>query len=394
MAWHDGYLPGSFCGVPFSVKRATTRGGRNTVDHVFPRREETETEDMGRLPDKFTLSIYLLGDDYFDQREKFEDAIKRGSVGVLIHPYRGVHNVRVSGEFTAVEDSSEGRIIRYTVPFAVDRAVKLTVPGTDTKWFARQSKADVLSAAKSNFLDIFSLAQAPANAIRDARDAMDQGLSVIDSAKRIAGSAADFKRQIENTRGRLDALTANLEYLVDSFADLADWGIEEGTATRDQFREVRRVAEFASTLIGGAASNSESTYQAKQVQNLIQQQAIASMVGMIPDVPFTSDADAEDARDNLFWSMRATMEDESISDDLYAALRDAMKAVYDEVEERILTLPRFRDYESPEVTNTLALMWDFYGSIDEEEAFIERNEIIHPGFVPANVPLKIQVPDA
>ena len=223
---------------------------------------------------------------------------------------------------------------------------------------------------------------------------MDKGLSVIDSAKRIAGSAADFKRQIENTRGRLDALTANLEYLVDSFADLADWGIEEGTATRDQFREVRRVAEFASTLIGGAASNSESTYQAKQVQNLIQQQAIASMVGMIPDVPFTSDADAEDARDNLFWSMRAIMEDESISDDLYAALRDAMKAVYDEVEERILTLPRFRDYESHEVTNTLALMWDFYGSLDEEEAFIERNEIIHPGFVPANVPLKIQVPDA
>ena len=107
MAWHDGYLPASFRGVKFFVRRATTRGGRNTVDHIFPRSEETETEDLGRFPDKFDLDCYLLGDDYFKQREDFESALNQGGVGVLIHPYRGVYNVRVTGEFSAVEDSAE-----------------------------------------------------------------------------------------------------------------------------------------------------------------------------------------------------------------------------------------------------------------------------------------------
>ena len=393
MAWHDGYLEASFRGVTFFVKRATTTGGRNTVDHVFPRREETDTEDLGGLPKKFTISAYLLGDFYFAQRESFEEALNEGGVGILVHPYRGVFNVKVAGEFSAVEDSAEGRIIRYEIPFKVDSTQQLTVAGTDTKWFARKAKTDVLAAAKSNFLDIFSLAQAPANMIRDARDAMDKGLSAIDSAKRIAGSAADFKRQIENTRGRLEALTLNLEYIVDSFADLIDWGSYE-ISGRDQFREVRQVAEFVSTLIGEATSNSKSIYPSQQVQNLIQQQAIAVQIGMVADVPFTSDADAEEARDNIFWSMRAIMEDPTISDELYAALRDGMKAVYDEIEARILTLPRFRDCLLPEMTNTLELMWSLYGSLDNEQAFIDRNEIIHPGFVPANVALKIQVPDA
>ena len=391
MSWSNRYLPGSFRGVDFHLTRANVSGGRLTTDHQFPRRDETETEDLGGLPKKITLNIFLLGTDYILQAENLEEALNQGGIGVLVHPHRGVFNAKVVGGFSGVESGDEGGMIRYSVTFSIESSISLIVVDTDTRWIARQRKDDFISAAKDNFFSIFDLAQKPANVIRDARSAMDQGLSVIDSAKRIAASAADFKRQIENTRGRLTAIMLNLEYLVDSFVDLADWGLDEvtGENTREQYRELSQISKFVSAVIGEVADQ-PSTYPARQVQLLIGYAATAVQVGLIPDVDFLSLADAEGVQSDLFKNLDAFMLDDSISDDLYAAMRDAKAAAYNDIDGRVLTLPRFVDHELSNTDNTLSLMWELYGDLSREQAFIDRNEIVHPGFLPTGVTLKVQ----
>lgn len=391
MSWSDGYLPASFRGVPFSIRKASTVGGRIVSEHQFPGRDETETEDLGGLSKRGTLDAFLVGADYFRQRDRFEDALDLGGVGVLIHPYRGTLNIKINGSWSAVETGDEGGMIRYSIPIVVDSKIKSAIAGTDTRWIARQVKEEYLSSAKENFLDIFSLAQKPANVIRDANAAIDQGLSVIDGAKQIVNSAADFKRQIENTRGKMTAVMLNLEYIADSIIDLVDWGIDEasGENSRDHLRELRKISDFRNTLIG-EVKDVDPYSPASQAQMLIAHASLAVQTGLIPDVEFDSYDDATGLRGDMFSDLEELKLNVSVSSDLYTAMRDAKRAVYDDIEGRVLTLPRFVDHYIPGQTNTLSLMWSLYGSLDNEDTFIARNDIEHPGFLPVGVALKVQ----
>lgn len=394
MGWQEGYLQASFRGAQFHVRTATSKGGRRTVDHVYPRSDVVERDNLGASPRDFSLDAYVIGPRYFEDRDKFERALEQGGIGLLVHPYRGSLNVKVLGDWTAVETSEEGGMVRYTLTFGFEKKLTATKSTPDTKWRVRTAKADILRTAKSNFLDIFDLAQAPANAVRDARAALDKGLSVIDSAKRIAGSAADFKRQIENTRGRLEAVMYNLEYLVDSFTALIDWGVDEAATPRDQLRELKEVASFADAVIGDTTINTRDSHPVRQVQMLVKQLAVAGQIGIVSETPFTSAEDAAEVRGELLVTLTDIMASPATSDDLYAALADGKQAAFEDVEARIVTLPRVLDLTLPYPDNTLSLMYAYFGDLKDEQDFIDRNGIVHPGFLPTGQPLKLRLRDA
>jgi len=90
MAWQDRYLDASFRGVPFFVDRANTSGGRKTVLHEFPERDLPFAEDLGRASRLFNVTGYIIGEDYFEQRDRLIAAcFDKSGPGILIHPYYG-----------------------------------------------------------------------------------------------------------------------------------------------------------------------------------------------------------------------------------------------------------------------------------------------------------------
>ena len=118
MSWRDDiYLNGrgSFRGVEFYVGQTTGTFGRRSVTHEFPDRDTPMVEDLGRATRIFTLEAYVLGDDYFSQRDALRIEFEKKGPGPLIHPYWGNLTVTPTGAISIRETPSEGGMARLTI---------------------------------------------------------------------------------------------------------------------------------------------------------------------------------------------------------------------------------------------------------------------------------------
>lgn len=95
-SWKDNLRPASFRGVPFQVDDEGTFGRRVQV-HEYPNRDKPYTEDLGRAARRFTINAYLVGDDFFEVRDRLIVAIDTPGPGTLVHPYYGEIAVCIDG---------------------------------------------------------------------------------------------------------------------------------------------------------------------------------------------------------------------------------------------------------------------------------------------------------
>jgi len=91
-------------GIQLDVISTSTSHGRTLVPHRFPKRDGAQLEDMGREPLVASLEFVFVdnrfvaagGGDYLDRFEAFELVVEDGTSRLLIHPYLGSINARVS----------------------------------------------------------------------------------------------------------------------------------------------------------------------------------------------------------------------------------------------------------------------------------------------------------
>jgi prophage DNA circulation protein len=72
MGWKDNLLPASFRGVAFFYEDTSREGGRRLANHEFPLRDENYLEDLGLRAKVHRIRGYVLGDDYFSDRDALE----------------------------------------------------------------------------------------------------------------------------------------------------------------------------------------------------------------------------------------------------------------------------------------------------------------------------------
>lgn len=89
MSWKDNLRPASFRGVPFQVDDDEGTFGRRVQVHEYPNRDKPYTEDLGRATRRFTINAYLVGNDFFEARDRLIVAIDTPGPGTLVHPYYG-----------------------------------------------------------------------------------------------------------------------------------------------------------------------------------------------------------------------------------------------------------------------------------------------------------------
>ncbi|HGJ5880535.1 MAG TPA: DNA circularization protein [Arsenophonus nasoniae] len=124
--WKDRLQQASFRGVPFQVENDEGTFGRRVQVHEYPNRDKPYTEDLGRATRRFTINAYLIGDDFFEARDRLIVAIDTAGVGTLVHPYYGEIKVCIDGEVRVSHSGREGRMCR--VSFNVVEAGELSFP--------------------------------------------------------------------------------------------------------------------------------------------------------------------------------------------------------------------------------------------------------------------------
>lgn len=126
----------SFAGIRIDVLSSQIQHGRVVVPHVFPKRDGADLEDMGREPFVATMEFVFIdnrgattqaalrgattgADDsgnYLDRFNEFNGLVQSGAVRILVHPYEGAVNCRVSN-FSHSADGEGQPAIRCSATF-------------------------------------------------------------------------------------------------------------------------------------------------------------------------------------------------------------------------------------------------------------------------------------
>jgi prophage DNA circulation protein len=155
MSWRDDLHlngKGSFRGVEFFVNNVESTIGRRTVVHEFPGRNLPMVEDLGLMARRFSLDCYVLGEDYFDQRDALVREFELGGTGPLVHPYWGTMTVAVTGGVRIRETTAEGGMARISVN-VVRSDIEDVQPteSPDTEQATRDAADEAVTASSEQF---------------------------------------------------------------------------------------------------------------------------------------------------------------------------------------------------------------------------------------------------
>lgn len=391
--WKKQYRQASFRKVEFFVDSANFEGGRRGPDHEFPDRDDPYADDTGRKQRKYDVQAYLLGSDYQSAKKNLIAALETKGPGDLIHPYYG--NIKVvARDFTVEEKSSEGGFARITIKFTEAGTLAFPKVGADSAFLVSQAGGILSSAAQAD---------------------LTKKLSVVDQAKFVVDSAA---AKVEDFADKFSAATANISGTAASISELAFSIRKMKAGARDLLNEPAVLAsqiDNAFSLLTKAANPSDvfksakslfsfgsddvpinrtTSTRAREATNLtalndiVQTIAVTAASNAATDMTYTSIEDANQIRDQLGDHLDKLMENTG-SDDVYSSLQSQRAQVVNAIPPSDQTLAHLSQYTPISTVPSLIVAYDLYGTIDDEQDVIDRNDIRNPAFVQGGVELEV-----
>lgn len=113
----------SWRGVVFSVRsEELPTGGRKTALHDFPNSDERFIEDLGEIPQRFTITAFVHGLDWLERAQALENALRTAGPGRLVMPTFGAYTVWALPYSKSASQTTVGEI-EFSLEFATSRAV-------------------------------------------------------------------------------------------------------------------------------------------------------------------------------------------------------------------------------------------------------------------------------
>lgn len=394
MSWLDRYLQASFRNVKFYVPSHEHIGGRRNAVHELPGRDVPDVRDLGSKIKRYNFEAYVIGEDYDITRNALLDALDRGGVGKLVHPYLGT--IRVSVEsYNLREQSTETRIARFSINFIQSGLQQYPQEDVAPSEEVSQKKSASLSAIQNDFEQNYDITNQTYSVVQNVKDNLDICVERMEQNRKVVSVSSEFQSDLNYIKANLASLAFDSEALGSSFLNLINFGSDLGlrvfTLTpenaRIQYDEQRNLWQSFDSV---PLNQVNSTDPSDILTNLMQRVAVVSAAGLFSVMDFSSWDEAKDAQTVLYDKMQELAE-ASLDDEFYATIQDLQVAVFNDFESRDFNLPRLIEYTPNITTNTLFLSHYLYGDIEREQEIIDRNKINHPGFVPGKVSLEVIV---
>ncbi|RVU74723.1 DNA circularization protein [Pantoea dispersa] len=432
MSWIDNLQDASLRGVPFKVDEDEASFGRRVQIHEYPNRDKPWAEDMGRATRRFSVQAYLVGDDYFEQRNRLIEAVEKPGSCTLVHPFYGEMTVTVTDEVRVSHTKDEGRMCR--VSFSFIESGELSFPKAGIATGAKLAGAaalmdDFLSSAFEAFgLDglpdftqngVLDDATEMLDTVTDAMQYVDSGIS---AASRLMqgdlsvllmppSSGMNFVNQLQTMWRAGTKLTGNVTDLISMVKGLSGITLDTGLAPRGvwktdsastQARTEQRnyVAQAIRTSALSEAVNTVTnlpkstslTMQAAQpsatvivshpaVDDVLENDTAVGVITSTATDMVPSWDDLTEVRDTLNTAIDQEMS--RVTDDgLFLALRQVRTALNEDITARLEQTSRTVERVPSEVLPAVVLAADWYDDAGREYDITARNAIRHPGFVP------------
>lgn len=404
------FIGASFRGAPFFVDEAEMSGGRRTVEHQFPLRNKAFVEDLGQRNHHFTVTGYVIGDDYLSQKRALQAALDGVDVegpGTLVHPYEG-QLTAICDTYSVRERRGEGAFATFTINF-IETPAQAPSPAieVDTAGRVATSADAAITASKAELVAKYDTAGLPSSALASAETALKNAAAglqaklapavraaeqlaspVVRTAEELADAADSVTQQIATLGAKVRILTAQASSLVRQPAELFD-------SFRGAINSLADAAEAAPGAVmdalveaygidlGRAVPEITRTRRRERANQLALTGALRQVIAveaarLAPLVPYKSIEDATTARGKVV----ALLDDLALTagDTAYPTIvtlrSDVMRAIPgSRALARVITI----ELREPIPVDVLA--YRLYGSVDLADDIIARNKIRHPLFV-------------
>jgi prophage DNA circulation protein len=377
----------SFRGVPFLVESADRAGGRRTVVHQFPFRDEPYVEDLGETAHTHRVEGYVIGDNYLSQKNDLLNELEKFGPGTLVHPYYGSLTV-ICSSVSVHESRADGGYAQFSLEFSETPAQSPSPSAVSDPVAQVSAAADAANAATDaqfatdydgSGLPAFALASAE-TAIKNAAAAIKDQLSSVVSATQ---EAAQLNSQVTLITAEAASLARTPALILGRFRDalhaLSSSTIAAPGAVMSALFDTY-VADLGATITGTSTTATRTRESSNQVAltSALRRVFVIEAARLAPIVPFVSTDDAITARTKIAGFLD---EQAALADNLsYPAIVDLRSQVLRAVPggaafASIVTVTRKVPVPS------LLLAYQLYGSVTLEADLLARNAIRHPGFV-------------
>jgi len=385
MSWRTRFkAKGSFRGVEFVCPSDDMSFGRRIQSHEYPQREIGWAEDLGKKAREYSLSLFVVGDNYDKDRDKLIEAFEVPGPGTLVHPRFGKMQVVVD-QVRKTESTREGGMCRFDVTF-ID-AGKATFPSAsaDTAGVVDDAADKTLADSINDFADNFSV-------LGQAADYVD---GVVDE---VANTFAAVENLIGSVTGPIaDAIRTpgDMAAIITGSMSRISTAIEEPERALNGLKALFDAGKNSPSTPSTTSNRQQQAANIEQMHNLTRRAAIAEAARLTSTVSFTSSDDALRWRDNINTAIDEQLDfvsavsGLSIDDNVYQSLVALRAAVTNDLNVRGAKLPQVVDHTPQVVEPALVLAHRLYGDADRAGEIIDRNNIPHPLFVPAGELLEV-----
>ncbi len=396
--WKDSIRPASYKGVPFGVSAGEKEAGRRSILHEFPQRDLPFCEDLGAVPQKFTLNAFVLGNDYMDKRDALEKVLQDPQPGTLVHPWYGELHVAQFAPYKVSHSAQDGGMAIFTLSFVQTEAPSSPSPVVNQSLRA-QEKAGIAGLLSCDAFDAaFAVVGQTAHVVSEAYSAICKAVTRVQAIMGgDIGVIADVLASISGYDLRPAILTG--QRLWDVFRTIGANSGKSGTALAQAWVDVAAQAVPVPCASNIGSTRARIVQNERAVNTLVQRIGAveASKTFALPSSRPVSRKEAQILRDGYMDAMDTLLAPdtvipqeniaqflppEPIPDALFTAFLDTRAASLFVLAEAARSAPDVVTIKPNIVLPSLALVYAHTGGIALEADFVTRNNITHPAFVP------------
>jgi prophage DNA circulation protein len=386
--WRESLQPVSFRNKKFYVYSSNTSGdARRIVTHEYPQQDIPYHEDMGQQFRVYELSGYVIGDNWEKERDELRKECAKKGAGLLIHPDFGQVNVRCIACNITEDKTTRGKSVDFNLVFVEDLKSPNKQIYIDSAQNLRTVAKKALSTLDKVFNTFYTITNLPnyvysfiSNQVSELIGiAPLQVLNVVDSFYSL--KSVDFSLPLDLSQA-ISKYTASInnDYIND---EIATYTIDPQTAIDEYLKIANTDAEHVNEK---TPTDVKQNIQTKIVENYLKQNAIIQACIASTYINFKSYDEAIQIWDKINVKLDALIEiaGNGASDGSYKVLKDVKASFVEDIKTRAPDLTHVIYKNVRTATPALVIAYEHYDDISREQEIIDRNKIIHPGFIMAD----------
>lgn len=411
--WRDQMLPASFRGISFLIPQASVPVGMKVQLHEFPQRDEPFAEQMGKQAQVHRLVCWIIGDDCFERRDKFMEAVQTPGAGELVHPWLGRMQVK-AGEAELTHDFKQGGMAAFAVTFYPDIPLKFPTAKVNTQQQVVKASDSLLDSALTRYKSAMAKVDQARLGLARLRNSLSGVYTVIQQQfSTIIGAFTNLTGFVQSLMNAPDSLSSLFSSYFSEFSVDDYLGDDSGPSYRNSVATATQQTEAVASINTVSDSGGVDAAAASQATaNLVQDALLVQVALIISQMPVATQPvstatvasveqqavqpivrtevpvadDVIELRDNLNEaifqaSLKADPEHYMVLNTLRQAIVKHLTAVAE-------SGVRLVEITPTETLSALVLAYRRFGDATRESEVVQRNRLRHPGFVPAR-PIKI-----